>query len=157
MDGQSGLRRLPTWTCSWHCLLVAGLIHSSQTLATSSHSFKSRLLHYALCQYDCGVELRFIQWYREGYFDALREDCNASIANALELLQSCSKPSILMFAASPLTPQPYTMERAATWYSWLHFDFPSAYPDTVVRAANIHLWKHNNALEINDKLYFAWR
>ena len=31
------------------------------------------------------------------YIDGLVEDCNISIANALEILQSCTKPSILSF------------------------------------------------------------
>ena len=31
------------------------------------------------------------------HFDGLVQDCSNSIANALELLQSCTKPSILPF------------------------------------------------------------
>ena len=31
---------------------------------------------------------------REGYVDGLVQDCSISIANALEILQSCTKPSI---------------------------------------------------------------
>ena len=32
----------------------------------------------------------------EGYIDGLVQDCNISIANALEILQSCTKRSMLM-------------------------------------------------------------
>ena len=31
------------------------------------------------------------------YFDGLVQECSISIANALEILQSCPKPSILSF------------------------------------------------------------
>ena len=34
---------------------------------------------------------------RIGYFDGFMQDCSNSIANALELLQSCTKPSIWIF------------------------------------------------------------
>ena len=30
----------------------------------------------------------------QGHFDGLVQDCSISIANALEILQSCTKPSI---------------------------------------------------------------
>ena len=30
----------------------------------------------------------------DGYFEGLVQDCNNSIANAMELLQSCTKPSM---------------------------------------------------------------
>ena len=33
------------------------------------------------------------------YFDGLVQDCSNSIANALDLLQSCIKPSIYFFVA----------------------------------------------------------
>ena len=38
------------------------------------------------------------------YFDGLVQECSNSIANALELLQSCTKPSIHVFhlSMSPL-------------------------------------------------------
>ena len=31
------------------------------------------------------------------YFDGLVQDCSVSIANALDILQSCAKPSILWY------------------------------------------------------------
>ena len=31
---------------------------------------------------------------KQAYIDGLEQDCSNSIANALELLQSCTKPSI---------------------------------------------------------------
>ena len=39
----------------------------------------------------------------DAYFDGLVQDCSNSIANALELLQSCTKPSIcgLLFVLEP--------------------------------------------------------
>ena len=33
------------------------------------------------------------------YIDGLAQDCSNSIANALELLQSCTKPSICLYIA----------------------------------------------------------
>ena len=38
--------------------------------------------------------------YSEGYIDGLVQDCNNSIPDALELLQSCTKPSISSAALS---------------------------------------------------------
>ena len=43
------------------------------------------------------VVCRFLKERRK-YIDGLVQDCSNSIANALELLQSCTKPSIYAFA-----------------------------------------------------------
>ena len=39
------------------------------------------------------------------YFDSLVQDCSNSIANALELLQSCTKPSICRYEPQPHNAQ----------------------------------------------------
>ena len=41
-----------------------------------------------------GSKSRGRRWYNQPYNDGLVQDCSNSIANALELLQSCTKPSI---------------------------------------------------------------
>ena len=50
-------------------------------------SFLQSLVVY--CYYDCDEQICYI--------DALMEDCSISTANALEILQSCTKPSKWMF------------------------------------------------------------
>ena len=49
----------------------------------------------------------FFWWYMKlvnnEYIDGLVQDCSNSIANALELLQSCTKPSICFMSLSHYT------------------------------------------------------
>ena len=42
--------------------------------------------------------MRISTWKEDFYIEGLVQDCSDSIANALELLQSCIKPSILNYA-----------------------------------------------------------
>ena len=64
----------------------------------------------------CGIEQAFIEKYIEG----LVRDCSNSIANALELLQSSTKPyfflnplyHLLRYSAGSLSPLPGRIEMA---------------------------------------------
>ena len=43
--------------------------------------------------------------FSDAYIDGLAQDCSISIANALEILQSCTKPSIyVLLSFSELIP-----------------------------------------------------
>ena len=43
---------------------------------------------------ECHVRDKLNPLLKSEYFDGLMQDCNISIANALEILQSCTKASI---------------------------------------------------------------
>ena len=58
---------------------------------------KQSCLYTSLFQTSC-----WIYCWRHTYIDGLVQDCSNSIANALELLQSCAKPSIFSHFLSSL-------------------------------------------------------
>ena len=45
----------------------------------------------------------------DAYINGLVQDCSISIANAMEILQSCSKPSIYTSLGLQYIHAPYTM------------------------------------------------
>ena len=49
---------------------------------------------------------------QQPYINGLVQDCSNSIANALELLQSCTKPSICWLACTAIT---MPADALATW------------------------------------------
>ena len=60
-----------------------------------------------------------IQGFDNGYIDGLVQDCSNSIANTLELLQSCTKPSTCCFKDQANLRTVTVEQFAVIWAPWL--------------------------------------
>ena len=88
-------------------LLTGPLGTNFNEILIEIHTFSLKEMHLKMssakwrpfCHSLNGLKWRkqiLLQWQDTVYFDGLVQDCSNSIANALELLQSCTKPSIYL-------------------------------------------------------------
>ena len=64
-----------------------------------------------------GLQCCILLWFLYDYLDGLVQDCSISSANALEILQSCTEPSILCWYCNPCQSCQNTRVSATLYWS----------------------------------------
>ena len=91
------------------------------------------LQHQSICIHNADslfiilfYHIRFIKFFWKGpYFNGLVQDCSISIANALEILQSCIKPSIWRILKSFQRRKKMLSHTTNKWHCCIRSNFPA--------------------------------
>ena len=102
-----GRRQAVIWTSAW-ILLIQPLGTNLSEIWIKMHIFSFNKMHFKMSSGKMSAILSWPQCVTQ-HVDDLGQDCSNSIANTLELLQSCTKPSMsgtwLQFAQ--VLPRPF--------------------------------------------------